>query len=129
MPTRRRSGGTNVPGPATAAARDLDLTGVGALEAADQAQHRRLAAAAGAEQRADRSRLDLQVDAVDGAHRPVGLAHAGAAQRDVALGGRAGRGAIGRRIGERHGWWRVVSRYRGGAEIKSNTSDGIAPRS
>jgi hypothetical protein len=59
MPIRRRSAGTDP------LAADLDLARVGALEAGDQPQRRRLAAAAWAEQGADRALGDVEVEAVD----------------------------------------------------------------
>ena len=59
-------GGDRAAGPLDLLAADLDRARVGALEAGDQPQRRRLAAAAGAEQGADRPLGDVEVEAVDG---------------------------------------------------------------
>ena len=68
MPTRRRSGGTQAPLPATGAV-ELDRAGVWRLEAGDQAQQRRLAAAGGAEERDELAALDAELRVVDGLDR------------------------------------------------------------
>ena len=59
---------------------DLDRAGVGRLEAGDQAQHRRLAAAARPKQRQQLSPRQRQVDAVDGPDLAEALDDAGAAE-------------------------------------------------
>jgi hypothetical protein len=53
-----------------------DLAGVRVLEAGDQAQQRRLAAAARAEERDDLALLDAEVGGVHGLHRAEALGHA-----------------------------------------------------
>ena len=55
---------------------ELDAAGIRSLEAGDQPQRRRLAGARRAEEGEELSRLDLEIDAVDGDDVPVGLANA-----------------------------------------------------
>ena len=87
----------------------VDRAGVGALEARDQAQHRRLAAAAGPEQRAHLAPGHREIDGVDGADGAVGLGELMAVDR-------AHRS-------------RAASTARGTAEMARSTSEGIAPAS
>ena len=67
MPMRRASGSTHAPGPGDRPPADPHAARVGALEAGDHPQQRRLARAARAEHREEAAALEPQVDAVDGA--------------------------------------------------------------
>src|SRR5699024_10111742 len=60
-------------------AEDLDAATVGAQQAEDDAQRRRLAGAVGAEEAVDLPAGDLEVEAVEGAGAPVGLGELGGA--------------------------------------------------
>ena len=62
MPMRRFSGGRRWPGRLTTAPREADLAAGDRLEAGDAAQHRRLAAARGAEQAGDTPAVNAAVD-------------------------------------------------------------------
>ena len=89
MPMRRASGSTQAPAPGDRPPGDPHGARVGALEAGDHPQQRRLARAARAEHREEAAALEPQVDAVD---RAPSTAHQRALDRRLA--------AFGRRVGD-----------------------------